>query len=186
MKNLLLTILVCCFFYGCSSELAVINTEQPSKTQFQPPHNDISTLYPADTKDSSLTYPIVTPQAIQTSTTLQPLTPNDGFASIRSQLIYGMSQKPQSNTRVVLVPARKEDNIFMLPVIITSGFPELGDFIGLTDGQGNFQIKDIQPGNYFLIVNFPDETVMGNKEGKEFLISLEKNQILDLGILSLE
>jgi len=100
--------------------------------------------------------------------------------------MYGVSQKPQTNTRVVLVPARKVDNVFLLPEIITSGFSELGDFIGSTNDQGNFQITNILPGDYFLIVNFPDETVVGSKEGEKYLIILVKNQVLDLGILSLE
>jgi hypothetical protein len=186
MKNSLLIIIVFCFFYGCSSRPAVVNTEQPMKTQSLTPYTDISTAYPVDAIYASQPYPIDTLSTPQASNILQPSIPNDGYALIIGKLMYGATQIPQSNTRVVLVPARKADNKFLLPEIITSGFPELGDFIGSTDEQGNFQISNILPGDYFLIVNFPDETVVGSKEGKEFLITLGKNQVMDLGILSLE
>lgn len=185
MKNLLLIILLICFFYGCSSG-QVTTMAQPTEIWSSDTQVELSTVYPLEVLVSNESYPIDIPQTTQANYTLQPLIPNDGYASISGKLIYGVSQKPQTNTRIVLVPARKENDVFLLPEIITSGFSELGDFISLTNGQGDFQISNILPGNYFLIVNFPDETVVGNKEGKKYLITLAKNQVLDLGILYLE
>ena len=186
MKHPLISLLLICFFYGCTSVPTTVNTMQPTKVQTVTPLVDIAIAYPVEATISTQPYPIDFPRFTQTIDIPTPSTPDEGHASISGKLIFGPTQKPQSNTRVVLVPAQKVDNVFRLPAIITSGFPELGDFIGFTDEQGNLQITNIEPGVYFLIVNFPDETIVGSKEGKAFLITLEKDQVLDLGVLSLE
>lgn len=147
------------------------------------------TLYPLIASSPDVLYPAWVQPTIAGINLSPPLTaniPESGKASI-SGIIYAYNiQVPLSSMTFVLMPAVEIDGNFVVPPIITYGDEAKGDVIFTTDADGVFFIDNIEPGKYYLIVNYPDRTevaVESNFTSKNRLFEFEPDMSYPLGIV---
>jgi len=136
------------------------SAEIPEATQISP-----ETIYPLSTAaDLNDTYPIKLPEGVPLSSLSAPaeaLPPQAGFASISGLLYaYDISQI-LVNTDFWLFPAVTVGDQKVPPPIITKGDPAAGDIYGRTDASGAFYLDNVPAGDYYLLINYPDHTVIG-------------------------
>lgn len=112
--------------------------------------------------------------------------PKEGKASISGLLYQTQGSVILKNLDFFLSPAVAREDQMVVSPIITYPNPTRGDVIGKTDANGVFYINNIPPGEYFLIIIFPDRTVVAKPDQTsdvEFLISLSEDDQIPLGVL---
>lgn len=118
--------------------------------------------------------------------TIEPLKPSDGKASI-SGMIYSFTSKMMlPETKIFLTKALGVEN--SPPPVLMSPDESIGDIIGWTQMDGQFQINDIPPGKYYLIVWGPDvSSIVVNLSSENYsplLFTLLPNGQYNLGVLN--
>ncbi len=124
-------------------------------------------------------------------TILTPLPPSDaplpeaGLAALSGALYSYTIQKIIPETMFYLTKAQG-DNHDSMPGFLAGPDPSRDDFIEHSDLYGNFQLTDIPPGSYFLIVSAPynwcpAEIAPDNQAPR--LITLSAGERLALGIV---
>lgn len=155
------------------------DTWEPS-TMYPMEDTQIATLYPAwdrpKVKFEELNPPIDAPE------------PLEGKASI-SGLLYAFDiSVPLANIEFILVPAVITEGTPIVPPIITNGDPESGDIIGKTDANGVFYLNDVAPGLYYLLINYPDHSVIAVESDNTLynrLLEFEANESYLLGVIKI-
>ncbi len=112
--------------------------------------------------------------------------PEEGKASISGLLYQTQGSLILKNLDFFLSPAVAREDQMVVSPIITYPNPTRGDVIGKTDANGVFYINNIPPGEYFLIIIFPDRTVVAKPDQTsdvEFLISISEADQIPLGVL---
>lgn len=111
--------------------------------------------------------------------------PESGKASI-SGALFSYTQKIRlAGTIVYLTPATGDQKDQMPPILI-GPHAEKGDYAFKTDEKGNFELNNVPPGRYFMIVQAPltwDEVQVSETDIKPFLIDLKADQKNALGVL---
>jgi hypothetical protein len=93
-------------------------------------------------------------------TVLTPMPPSDapqpaaGMAALSGALYSYTINKIIPGTMFYLTKA-EGDNRDTMPAFLAGPDPARGDFIEQSDPYGNFQLNDIPPGSYFLVVSAP-------------------------------
>jgi len=109
--------------------------------------------------------------------------PQAGKGSV-SGALYSYNMKIRiAGTLAYLTPAvgEKKDQV---PSILTSPNPEQGDVYFTTDDKGNFELDNVSPGNYFLIVWSPytwEVAQVSETDEKAMSIELQADQKTILG-----
>ncbi len=116
---------------------------------------------------------------------LQPLTPNLRKASV-SGAIYSFTTKIRvAGTYAYLTPALGE-NKDQMPGVLIGPQKEKGDFAFHTDDKGNFELNNVPPGKYFIILWAPmtwNEVQVSETDIKALLVDLPADQKTVLGTL---
>jgi len=166
-KTLLLLLLVLSLsLAACSAEPAAPTAAEPSPSAALPEATQSApeTAYPAADMVLSSAYPIKLPEGVPLSSLSAPaeaLPTQAGFASISGLLYaYDISQI-LVNTDFWLFPAVTVGDQKVPPPIITNGDPAAGDIYGRTDASGAFYLDNVPAGDYYLLINYPDHTVIG-------------------------
>jgi len=166
-KTLLLLLLVLSLSVAaCSAEPAAPTAAEPSPWAALPEATQSApeTAYPAADMVLSSAYPIKLPAGVPLSNLSAPAeapSPQPGFASISGLLYaYDISQV-LVNTNFWLYPAVTVGDKKVPPPIITNGDPAAGDIYGRTDASGAFYLDNVPAGDYYLLINYPDHTVIG-------------------------
>lgn len=138
----------------------ILETNAPETAPISP-----ESIYPAAAAAViNDTYPIKLPEGVPLGSLSAPTEapyPQPGFASISGLLYaYDISQV-LVNTNFWLYPAVTVGDKKVPPPIITNGDPAAGDIYGRTDGSGAFYLDNVPAGDYFLLINYPDHTVIG-------------------------
>jgi hypothetical protein len=111
--------------------------------------------------------------------------PETGKASI-SGALFSYTQKVRlAGTISYLTPATG-DHKDQMPSVLIGPNAEKGDYAFKTDDKGNFELNNIPPGKYFMIVQAPltwDEVVTSETDMKPLLFDLQANQKHILGTL---
>lgn len=117
---------------------------------------------------------------------IEPLKPSDGKASISGMIYSFTSKMTLPDTKIFLTKALGDENA--PPPLLMSPDESVGDVIGRTDMNGEFQINNIPPGNYYLIVWGPDiSSIVVNLSAENYsplLFTLQPNEKYNLGILN--
>ena len=90
-----------------------------------------------------------------------------------------------AGTLAYLTPAQGEQKDQM-PALLTNPDPKRGDVFFTTDDKGNFQLDNVQPGNYFLIVWSPytwEVAQISETDEKALLVELKADQKNILGVV---
>lgn len=204
-KLLFVSILIACILAGCLN--FPIHTPQPvdtnqlsQPTEIQPdaspPSNALAepqVTYPGLGTNTQNTYPM---DNIPTSTSIEQLQPPasapapDKDRAAVSGLLYAFDISVVVTNKIFyLSPALMIDGKPVVSPIITSPSVENGDIVATTDANGKFEINNITPGYYYLMVNYPDHTVIGLSSpntSQILLISLEAGSSVPLGIVFVE
>lgn len=112
-------------------------------------------------------------------------TPDQGKASI-SGVLYSKSSSTILAQFLLYITAGTGENKAYVPPILVGPLPEKGDIKVVTDLEGRFEINNLAPGNYFIVVSMPLDYVVAlkNATGLEpLMITLEKNQRKPLGVV---
>ncbi|MEA4812713.1 MAG: hypothetical protein VB108_09105 [Anaerolineaceae bacterium] len=185
-----LFICISLFYSSCSISPSTSNVyEKQIKTATQT-SSFLNDIYPSSETQvhEVLSYPLENEYSQDKNNTLikEVEEPAKGEASINGLLVIEASNVILKNTRVILTPAQEIKGEYKPPEILTSGFSELGDYVGFANEQGVIEIFNIRPGHYFLFINFPDETLIATRDGKTLLISLEKDKKYLLGRIEMK
>jgi hypothetical protein len=90
-------------------------------------------------------------------------------------------------TQAYLTPGWDDDQR-SLPAAFVGPQPEKGDILFFSDNVGNFSIKNIPPGNYYLVVWAPLNWVVAQiseTEAIPLLLEIKPDQRVNLGIVYL-
>lgn len=131
--------------------------------------------------------PLATPTAIARSTEVPP---SAGKASVTGRLIDAKAGEPMGNQALslpsVVCPAgATEENVREQCVyMVDAAF----DPSALTDQEGRFVFRDIDPGRYVLLVGNPEVryTVLADAARKPLIWKVEADEITELGDLAVE
>jgi hypothetical protein len=158
-----------------------------------PTHNNVeTTTYPVSEMQEYSTYPadffdfqtIIAFEDLTSPTEVK--TPKEGFASISGLLYEPNGSRVLKNLDFYLVNAVVVGEKKVIPPIITNADPNNGDILGRTDNNGIFFLDNVPPGDYYLIINFPDHTAaaQSNQTSDSYLlISVVSGDQMPLGIL---
>jgi len=107
-----------------------------------------------------------------------------GKASISGTLYSFVTSKVIAQTLLYLTKAYGTDNRSVPPVLIGPE-PSRGDITEVSDEKGHFFVKNIPPGNYFLIVAAPFSWSLAvtSSDRTPLLIELKPDQKQSLGIV---
>jgi hypothetical protein len=111
--------------------------------------------------------------------------PEEGKASISGALFSFTIHRIIPETTFYLTPGIGKESKNM-PVVLIGPDTEHGDIRGFTDSLGKFEMNNISPGNYYLIVWAPynwEPAVGPDEEHKPFLIELKAGDREALGVL---
>ncbi len=149
----------------------------------------IMTLYPDESLSAQETYPAWDKPKVALEDLTAPESANQpasGKASI-SGLLYAYNiSVPLSKIQFVFMPAVEVEGKLIPPPILTYGDEANGDVNGFTDADGAFYLDDIAPGNYFLIINYPDHSVIAvrsNFTSEYRLFEFEADTAYPLGVI---
>jgi hypothetical protein len=201
-KLLFVSILIASFLSGCSTfptqnpqSVSPIQVAQPTdlKPNLTTPSivgSEPQTTYPGFETSPQDTYPLEGIPTIKSIGQLQPPNsapiPDTDHAAVSGLLFVFDLSVVLANKIIYLSPAVMIDGKPSVSPIITSPSIENGDYIAMTDESGNFEINNIDPGDYYLMVNYPDHTVIGLSSpntSQVLLISLEAGSSVPLGIV---
>lgn len=164
---------------GCSNATSAV----PNPMASEDSQNVISTAYPFTMGNSvSTAYPNSTSKGDFAAPTLAPQDPTK--ASINGSIFLLSVNNTARNTSIYLTPALGEDK--QPPHILVGALPEKGDILGTTDENGNFKINNIPPGDYYLVIDFPDQkhlAQISKDNTNPLLINLSSGQDVPLGNL---
>jgi hypothetical protein len=164
---------------GCGNATSTV----PKAMASEDSQTVISTAYPFTMGNSvSTAYPNSANMGDFTAPTLAPQDPTK--ASINGSIFLISVNNTARNTAIYLTPALGEDK--QPPHILVGALPEKGDILGTTDENGNFKINNIPPGDYYLVVDFPDQkhlAQISKDNTSPMLISLSSGQDVSLGNL---
>lgn len=122
---------------------------------------DPSAMYPTEDARIASLYPSWDRPKVnfdELNPPLDVLEPVEGRASI-SGLLYAYDiSVPLADVEFIFVPAIILEGTPVVPPIITNGNPENGDIIGKADANGAFYLNSIEPGSYYLLINYPDHS----------------------------
>lgn len=169
-----------------AQQTSVANKTSVPSPEFFPSESE---LYPVYTAILENTYPLDVSTVVLLED-LQPpldtLPPEPGCASI-SGLLYAYDiSKILMNTEFWLYPAVTVGDKKVIPPIITNGSVKDGDVNGKTDENGVFFLDNVPPGDYYLIINYPDHTVVGQSKPTAeayLLISISEGDRIPLGVI---
>jgi hypothetical protein len=148
-------------------------------------------MYPATGTDIATMYPAWDRPKVNIGDLIAPKDahqPAEGKASI-SGLLYAFDiSVPLAEIEFIFMPAVIVQGTPIVPPIIISGDPANGDIIGKTDSNGVFYLDDVEPGLYYLLINYPDHTeiaVESENTTQNRLFEFESNQVYPLGIIKI-
>ena len=203
LKKILKTIVLVSllvFIASCQNRVStpVLSTveEKESATQVVSPEvvegtesPTITTLYPDESALSQEVYPAWDKPKVAVEDLTPPESANQpasGKASI-SGLLYAYNiSVPLSDIQFVFMPAVEAEGKLIPPPILTYGDEANGDITGFTDANGAFYLNDIAPGNYYLIINYPDHSVIAvrsNFTSEYRLFEFEADTTYPLGVI---
>lgn len=110
--------------------------------------------------------------------------PDQGLASVSGLIVTLQGKTVLANTPFYLTPAAGE-NLDRVPPFLVGPLEERGDISGMTNERGEFEVNNIPPGNYFLVVDLPDLQVIQISETNSSprMIQLEPDERLALGVM---
>lgn len=207
--SLLMLLVIVIIVTGCSSETSG-TTEAPSSTEAAYPYPaniDPDTLppdpypYPSPQSQAIPEYPGISaepqslseyPDPLNTDVYLPPEPPNTapkpkpGMAAISGALYSYNSEIRIAGTQAYLTLASGENQDELYPVL-GGPKPEIGDITFTTDEKGNFELDNIPPGRYFLIVWAPyswSPVQISETDNAALLFDLKADQEHPLGVLN--
>jgi hypothetical protein len=174
-------------------------TASPTATNPPNPTGSIETAYPAlpgseaptNSSNNQSAYPITgdnftpVPVGVVPSPPQDAPEPDPGKASISGALYAYTIKQALPGTGFYLLPAVGPDKKGT-PLAIVEPDPSKGDIIGHTDNTGMILMKDIPPGNYFLVVWAPLNWSLAQKSEADtspMLIELSAGSRLALGVI---
>jgi hypothetical protein len=170
----LIMLSISCFFIGCSAS-------SPNEVNI-PQQNEITELeeYPGlgitNTFQESNQLPSEPEEAPQ---------PKDGLASVSGVLFSFTSQITLPGTLAYFTPALGEEKFF--PALLSGPNKDGGDYSFFSDTDANFFLRDIPPGNYYLIVWGPYTwiPVINSTSLEPVLFQFSPDTKYNLGVLEL-
>lgn len=152
---------------------------------------DPSVLYPSEDSQIATAYPAWGHPQVKLEELSPPREapePLEGKASA-SGLLYAFDiSVPLADIEFILVPALIFEKTPIVPPIITNGDPKNGDIIGKTDVNGTFYLNNITPGYYYLLINYPDHSVIAVESNNTIysrLFEFLPNESYTLGVIEI-
>jgi hypothetical protein len=111
--------------------------------------------------------------------------PEPGTASVSGVLFSSTVSRVLTELLVYLTPGWGDDKR-TVPGIVMGPRAEAGDIFGRTDGQGQFALNNIPPGNYYLVAHSGASTEFGSKDflpSQPQLIELKAGDQVLLGVV---
>ncbi len=111
--------------------------------------------------------------------------PDPGKASISGLMFSVRSMNPVPGTPIYLTKGVGKNNRQISPLLIGPD-PAIGDIVLRSDDQGRFELNNIEPGTYFLIMLAPNDIMpleIGLNERIPKLVEVAADQQLPLGVL---
>jgi hypothetical protein len=151
--------------------------------------NSVNMAYPMPEQVNSTAYPIqiggnkIAPEAV--SVPKEAPIPEKDKASVSGVLYSKGTSTILSKFRLYLTPAQGEDKNHVPPVLL-GPFADKGDYIAITDNNGNFEINNLPPGNYFIVVDMTTDyevAVKQNTNDTPRMVTLTSNQRNPLGLV---
>ncbi len=198
MRNIILTIVFCTAIIAVAGCGKAQQTPLPTATTNPIPTSAIETAYPGPGNTTPLS-----PNALQTAypagkgntTTVVigeiPIAPQEapepdaGKASISGALYSYTIKQALPGTGFYLLPAVGADNN-QVPSVIVAPDAAKGDIIGRSDDSGIVSMKDVPPGNYYLVVWAPlswSVAQVSEADTSPLYIKLEAGTRLALGVI---
>lgn len=204
MRHLPLIILVCALTLiaaGCTNNQTQIQpTTPPDRITTSVPVGSIETAYPpsaasefpASSSGIQTAYPLPEgsagtqlPIGVVPSPPTEAPEPDPGMASISGVLYSYTIKQAIAGTGFFLIPAVGPDKKDVPPIIVS---PEAskGEIISRSDNSGNISIKDIPPGNYYLVVWAPmnwSVAQISEEDTNPLLLELSAGSRIPLGVI---
>jgi len=174
-------------------QIDLLATDGPELDSFEDTQDDwdASVMYPTEDTQISTLYPAWDRPKVNFEELTPPLDapePLEGKASI-SGLLYAYDiSVPLANIDFILVPALIAEGTPIVPPIITNGNPETGDIIAKTDENGAFYLDNVPPGLYYLLINYPDHSVIAVESDNTLynrLFEFKANMSYPLGVIKI-
>jgi hypothetical protein len=111
--------------------------------------------------------------------------PDAGKASISGLMFSIRNLAPVPGTPIYMTKGIGKNNRQLSPVLVGPD-PTVGDIVLRSDDQGRFELNNIEPGNYYLIMFPPNDIVpleIGMTERAPKLVEVSADQQLALGVL---
>jgi hypothetical protein len=112
--------------------------------------------------------------------------PDNGYSSLSGVLFSKGNSTILGNFRFYLTPAQGTDNNLVPPVLV-GPVKTKGDISGITDKNGKFEVNNLKPGNYYLVVIMPSDylvALMPETQDTPNIIKLAPNQRSVLGLVT--
>jgi hypothetical protein len=122
--------------------------------------------------------------SVQARTPKEAPAPADGKAAVSGTAYSIGLVGPVRGTQFYFTKAVGTNNSQLSPILVGPK-PEEGDIIVNTDGNGDFSIDSLPPGNYYLIMNGVYDWVPAEQPGagRPYLFELSANERLAVGVL---
>ena len=204
MRNIITTIVICSILIlasGCTNNQATIQptalpsevigaspsspveTAYPSAIGNETPStsNNIQTAYPSTDGDISTAFP----EGSLPVAPLEALEPNPGMASISGVLYSFTIKQVIQGTGFFLIPAVGPEKRDVPPIIVA---PEAsrGEIISRSADNGDISMKDVPPGNYYLVVWAPlnwSVAQISAEDSTPLLLELKAGSRIPLGVI---
>jgi len=201
-RSILIILVPLLLVSACSSEVThsipthpvnLLETSEPKEELFEDFQvtGDTSSMYPSENAQIATVYPAWDRPKVKIEDLKPPVDahkPSDGKASI-SGLLYAFDiSVPLADIEFIFVPAVIVEGTPIVPPIITNGDPANGDIIGKTDANGAFYLDNIPPGLYYLLINYPDHSVIAvesENTSHNRLFKFEANKSYPLGVIKI-
>jgi len=183
----LFTVLISLVITGCTN-IDVNTTSEGLISSQYPAYDESITIDPSSgypSIDNVVTTPL--PAGTLPDSPKSAPKPAENFASI-SGTLFSLTNRVVSETKFYLYRAIDQDNP-QLPSLIVGPSSDNGDIDSWSDINGQFEINNIPPGNYFLIVWVPQgwEIVQTSvDDDTPLLISLSENEQKAFGVMRVQ
>jgi hypothetical protein len=188
-QKIVITMLVASLLVGCSVQQQVNQLQTSIPTQ----KNGISAAYPVEglppAKSDSYPAPDATVKAERShpSPPKDVVAPEKGKASISGGIYSFTTSLQVIQTQFYLTPL-KDGDIKNLPPAFTGPNTTSGDVSFTTDEKGNFNIGNVPPGKYLVVVWAPYNWILAQKTEKDtdpLVLDLQADHKYPLGIINI-
>jgi len=181
-KTIIQIFLILIFFLiGCTEQQEITSTPVDNESGYPLTNTQNADAYPPGYDSYQM---VIDFEDLEPPT--EAKSPEEGKASISGLLYQTQGSMILKNLDFFLSPAVLINEQPVVSPIITYPDVEKGDIAGKTDANGVFYLNNISPGDYFLVIVFPDRTVVAKPNQaseNELLISLSEGDQIPLGVL---